>query len=75
MSNIDSLFKFDRRSSMKKDWKLWVKRNELILYFSLAYMFSWAIGIPLAASAQGWIDWKPPFAIHYFITFGPALAA
>jgi membrane protease YdiL (CAAX protease family) len=53
----------------------WIKRNELLLFFLLAYAFSWAIAIPLAAFAQGWIDWRAPLAIHYFVGFGPMLSA
>jgi membrane protease YdiL (CAAX protease family) len=50
-------------------------RRDLVAYFLLAYAISWAIAIPLAAAKQGWIDWQPPFAIHYLVAFGPMLSA
>ncbi len=60
---------------MNTNAKSWIKRNELALYFLLAYAFSWVIAIPLAASAQGWIEWRLPMAIHYFVAFGPMMSA
>jgi len=51
------------------------KRPLLVLYFVLAYAFSWVIEIPLAAVAQGFLDLRIPFALHYLTAFGPLLAA
>lgn len=60
---------------MNASARFWLIRNELVLYFLLAYAFSWVIAIPLAASEQGWIRWEPPMAVHYFVAFGPMLSA
>jgi membrane protease YdiL (CAAX protease family) len=53
----------------------WLARHPLIGYFTLAYALSWSVEIPLAASAQGWTEWRAPFALHYFAAYGPLLAA
>lgn len=60
---------------MKNYSKTQINRISLPLYFALAYLFTWSIAIPLAASNQGWVAWKPPFWIHYFVAFGPMLSA
>lgn len=49
--------------------------RNLIAYFVLAYALSWAIGIPLALSAQGIIPPVLPLWTHYFVAYGPMLAA
>lgn len=54
---------------MKKETK------NLILYFVLAYAFSWAIGIPLALEHQGMAARILPDWAHYFVAYGPMLAA
>ena len=51
------------------------RRGELIAYFTLTLILSWAIEIPLALSAQGLIYRSPPMALHYPASFGPLLAA
>ena len=51
------------------------RRSELIAYFALAFILSWAIEIPLALSAQGLMQRSPPMALHYLASFGPMLAA
>jgi len=52
-----------------------LKRNHLVSYFALAFLFSWAIYIPLIFVRQGWVDWDISFSVHYFASFGPMLAA
>jgi uncharacterized protein len=52
----------------------WTKRYALVVYFILAYAISWAIELPLAASAQGWLQVPVPLALHYLASFGPMLA-
>lgn len=52
-----------------------VRRRLLVFYFVLAYALSWAIEIPLAAVAQGLLDLRIPFVLHYLTAFGPLLAA
>ena len=49
--------------------------KNLIAYFVLSYAISWAIGIPLALSAQGIIPQVFPQWAHYFVAYGPMLAA
>ena len=53
----------------------WVKQHTLLVYFVLAYALSWSIEIPLALSAQGIVKTQFPYAIHYFASFGPFIAA
>jgi len=50
-------------------------RRALVAYFTLAYAFSWGIGIPLALSNHGLIDPVLPVWSHYLIGYGPALSA
>src|SRR3954463_14315043 len=54
---------------------LWVKEHQLITYFILAYVISWIIVAPLVASAQGLIEVRVPFALHYLNDYAPLLAA
>ena len=51
------------------------RRRQLVAYFALAYLISWAIEIPLALSYQSVIAARLPFALHYLASFGPLLAA
>jgi len=54
---------------------VWMTRHPVATYFALAYVISWAIGVPLALQAQGLTRTHLPFALHYLTAFGPALAA
>lgn len=47
----------------------------LIAYFSLAYLISWLIGIPLALAHQGFIPAILPAWTHYLVAYGPLFAA
>lgn len=60
---------------MASSTSTWAKRHSLVLYFSLAYVITWAFEIPLAAVRQGWTHLPIPFAIHYLGGFGPMSAA
>lgn len=60
---------------MDKSPSAWAARHALLLYFLLAYAFSWAIEIPVALSMQGVISTQVPPALYYFASFGPFLAA
>ncbi len=53
----------------------WIRRSPLLAYFIITYAISWAIAVPLAARALGWLLLPLPFAAHYLIGFGPMLAA
>lgn len=51
----------------------WVRAHPLACYFVPAYVFSWAIGVPLALAAHGRLAIALP--LHYLTAYGPALAA
>jgi hypothetical protein len=51
------------------------RTRDLVAYFSLAYAFSWLVGIPLALSNQGVIEPFLPQWTHYLFAYGPMLAA
>lgn len=53
----------------------WIKQHPLLVYFILAYAISWSIEIPIALSVQGVITAQFPYAVHYFASFGPFIAA
>ena len=53
----------------------WIKQHTLLVYFILAYAISWSIEIPIALSVRGVIPAQFPYAIHYFASFGPLVAA
>jgi membrane protease YdiL (CAAX protease family) len=50
-------------------------KKHLIVYFILAYGFSWSIGIPLALAERGIISPILPRWSHYLIAFGPMISA
>ncbi len=50
-----------------------IKRHPVVSYFILAFIFSWSIGLSLVATHYGLL--ALPMWLHYFISFGPALAA
>jgi len=52
-----------------------LRRREIVAYFTLAFVISWLIEIPIALSVQGVIDLQIPLAIHYLASFGPFFAA
>lgn len=60
---------------MKNSLAVFLKRHSIIAYFILAYAVSWAIEIPLAASAQGLLRVPVPLALHYLASFGPMISA
>jgi membrane protease YdiL (CAAX protease family) len=53
----------------------WLKKNTLLTYFVLAYAISWAVWIPIAFTAQGWVNWHAPYALYYVGSFGPMASA
>lgn len=60
---------------MKNTHIIMLKQHSVMAYFALAYALSWAIEIPLAASAHGWLHTPVPPALHYLASFGPMLSA
>ncbi len=60
---------------MKNSLTNLLKRHAVIFFFILAYALSWTVEIPLAASAQGWLQVPVPPALHYLAAFGPLFAA
>jgi len=62
-------------NSIMKNKTVQKETNYLILYFVLAYAISWSIGIPLALEHKGLMDPILPDWTHYFVSYGPLLAA
>jgi membrane protease YdiL (CAAX protease family) len=54
--------------------RVWAEKHQLLVYFIMAYVFSWIIGIPLALSVAGKIS-KLPLSLHYLTAYGPMLSA
>ncbi len=52
-----------------------VKRNPLVSYFVIAFVFSWSIYFMLIAIKRGWTDAPIPLSIHYLASLGPTFAA
>ena len=67
--------KWYMEKSIMKDKTSQKETNYLILYFVLAYAISWAIGIPLALEHNGLMAPILPDWAHYFVSYGPLLAA
>lgn len=51
------------------------RRWELIVFFALTYLITWAIEIPFALAYQGFISSQIPPGFHYLASCGPLLAA
>ena len=51
------------------------KSKNLVAYFILAYVFAWAIEIPLALAKQGVIQPILPPWFHYLVAYAPMLSA
>ena len=51
------------------------KRPSRVLFFVLAYAFSWSVEIPLALRARGLIAAHIPWSLHYLAAYGPMMAA
>ena len=54
---------------------IWIKKHPLLIFFILAYALSWMVEIPLALEAQGIIQTRIPFTIHYLAAYGPMCSA
>jgi membrane protease YdiL (CAAX protease family) len=54
---------------------IWAKKHPLLVFFVMAYAFSWLVEIPLALEAQGVIQAQIPFSLHYLAGYGPLLSA
>jgi len=52
-----------------------VRAAPLASFYIFAYVYSWAIALPLVLQGQGVIPARLPLALHYLSAFGPALAA
>ena len=50
-------------------------RRDLVAFFILTFIVSWAIEIPLALQAQGLIRPVIPMGLHYLASFGPLVSA
>ncbi len=60
---------------MKNALAIVLKQHPVLAYFILAYALSWAIELPLAAAAHGWLHTPVPPTLHYLASFGPMLSA
>jgi hypothetical protein len=49
--------------------------RSLIIFFALAYIISWSVGVPLALQTQGIIPPLLPLWSHYLVAYGPLLSA
>lgn len=52
-----------------------MKSYSLVLFFTLAYLFTWANWLPQALASRGLVDIDLPQAIAIIAGYGPALAA
>lgn len=52
-----------------------VARRPVLVFFACAYGISWALWLPLVATAQGWWEVNIPDWWHYTGAYGPLLAA
>lgn len=52
-----------------------VEQSSLPHFFLLAFLFSWAVEVPLALKAQGLLQLPIPFALHYLAAYGPMASA
>lgn len=52
-----------------------LRRYKLVLFFLLAYVFTWARWLPEAAAARGWLSVEIPFGVVLVAGYGPLLAA
>ncbi|MFN2212215.1 MAG: type II CAAX prenyl endopeptidase Rce1 family protein [Anaerolineales bacterium] len=57
------------------EFTIWIKKHPLLVFFVLAYAFSWMVEIPLALQAQGVIRVQIPFSLHYLAGYGPLFSA
>jgi membrane protease YdiL (CAAX protease family) len=53
----------------------WLSRHPVSSFFVLAYAISWSVAVPLALQARGMLSAHLPWALHYLMPYGPALAA
>jgi membrane protease YdiL (CAAX protease family) len=53
----------------------WATKHPLLMFFILAYAFSWAVEIPLALKFHGVINVEIPLSLHYLAAYGPMLSA
>ncbi|MFN2302203.1 MAG: CPBP family intramembrane glutamic endopeptidase [Anaerolineales bacterium] len=53
----------------------WITKHPLLMYFILAYTFSWMVEIPLALKVHGIIQVEIPLSLHYLSGYGPMLSA
>jgi len=52
-----------------------LKRYPLTSYYFFAYLFTWAIEVPMLLGVRGYIDIHPPVALEALAAFGPLAAA
>lgn len=52
-----------------------VRKHPLLVFFTLAYAFTWLRWMPEAAAGRGLVDFQTPFVLVLLAGYGPALAA
>src|SRR3990170_3444114 len=52
-----------------------MRRHPLLSFFTLAFLFSWLVAVPLALQRAGVLRTHLPYSLHYLMAFGPMLAA
>jgi hypothetical protein len=50
-------------------------RHALVIFFVLAFFFTWLYWLPSAAAARGWVAFHPPAGLDILAGYGPLLAA
>ncbi len=60
---------------MTFEFSNWIKRNQLITYFVLAFTISWVLILPLVLSSLGILPLFIPDTCHVFGALGPIIAA
>jgi uncharacterized protein len=52
-----------------------IRNHPLLSYFLLAYLYTWAIELPMLLAARGYLDLHMPMALEALAGFGPFAAA
>lgn len=52
-----------------------MRRHPLAAFFVLAFLVSWLVAAPLALQKAGLLPARLPYSVHYFMAFGPMVAA
>jgi membrane protease YdiL (CAAX protease family) len=53
----------------------WIKRSPLFAYYLFAYLFTWAIEVPMLLAVRGYMRFELPPVLETLAAFGPLAAA